>query len=149
MRSVFYTDFANPTREGYTWNADMGRALDEFARGKVVFYFGYAFDLPQILAQAPQMNLEVIPIPQLDNTAPVNVANYWVESVTKKSAHKNEAWDFIRFITSPEGVGAYTQATRQPTPAAWANRDAARGSIACPICRDSPASTKLVSRKRY
>lgn len=112
----FYTDFARPNKEVYTWDKKQGNALKEFVRGKAAFYFGFAYDLPLIQAQAPQMNLEVIPVPQLNEEESINVANYWVESVVNKSKHKNEAWDFVRFITTPEKVKEYTTATRQPTP---------------------------------
>ncbi|PIY93253.1 MAG: hypothetical protein COY69_02650, partial [Candidatus Magasanikbacteria bacterium CG_4_10_14_0_8_um_filter_32_14] len=40
----FYTDFAQPTKEAYSWNEKKPEALDEFIRGKVGFYFGYSYD---------------------------------------------------------------------------------------------------------
>lgn len=112
----FYTDFARATKDVYSWNEKMGSALDAFARGRSVFYFGFAYDLPRVRAKAPQMNFEVIPLPQLNQSSPVNVASYWVESVVKKSKHQNEAWDFIRFMTTSENIKAYTLYTRRPTP---------------------------------
>ena len=112
----FYTDFARPTKDVYTWNDQMENALTEFVRGKVVFYFGYAYDLPRIRARAPQMNLEVLPMFQLNPEDPKNVANYWLESVVKKSKHQDEAWDFVRFITSAQNVKKYTEAVSRPSP---------------------------------
>ena len=112
----FYTDFARDSKEVYTWNNELGDGLTEFIRGKTAFYIGYAFDQPRIRARAPQMRLGVLPIPQLDETRPVNIANYWVESVVAKSKHQQIAWDFVRFITSPENVQAYVNATGQPSP---------------------------------
>lgn len=112
----FYTDFARPTKEAYSWNESQENALSAFARGKVVFYLGFAYDHPRIKAQAPQMELEVIPVPQLNPETPVNVANYWIESVVKRSKHSDDAWDFIRFLTSPDNIAKYTKATNRPTP---------------------------------
>ncbi len=112
----FYTDFARPTKEVYSWNEGLESAFDAFTRGKSVFYFGYAADAGRIRARAPQLPLEVIAVPQLNAEAPVNVASYWMESVVKKSKHPNEAWDFLRFITSPDKIRTYTTATRQPSP---------------------------------
>ena len=112
----FYTDFARQTKEVYSWNEQKPNALDEFVRGKMAFYFGYAYNFPTIKARAPQMNLETIPMFQLNPDNPSNVANYWVESVVKKTTHPNEAWDFVRFITSPENVKKYTTATFRPSP---------------------------------
>ncbi len=112
----FYTDFARATKEAYTWNDTLGNALDAFIANRTVFYIGYSYDYDRIRAQAPQMNVEVIPLPQLNQGAPVNIANYWIESVVKKSTHQNEAWDFVRFLTTPENIKTYTDATRRPTP---------------------------------
>lgn len=112
----FYTDFARPTKESYTWNEKMGSSLDEFVRGRVVFYVGFAFDYDRIRAQAPGMAVEVIAVPQLNPASPSSVASYWVESVVKKSRHQNEAWDFVRFLSLPDNVKTYTEATFRPSP---------------------------------
>ena len=112
----FYTDFARPTKEVYSWNNDLPNALDEFLRGKSAFYLGFAFDHDRIRARAPQMRLGVVPVPQLNEGEPVNVANYWVESVIGKSSDQHIAWDFIRFMADPENVQLYTSVTGQPSP---------------------------------
>ncbi len=110
----FYTSFSRPTKDLYSWNEKMGNALEEFAAGKVAFYFGFAYDRARIVARGPQLPYDVVSVPQL--STPINVANYWVESVVKKSKKQNEAWDFIRFMSQPENIQKYTKATRQPSP---------------------------------
>jgi ABC-type glycerol-3-phosphate transport system substrate-binding protein len=88
----FYTDFANQTRSTYSWNEDMEMALDRFINGSVAFFFGYSYHAPVIKARSPQLNVAVLPMLQLNPEEPINVANYWIQSVTEKSKHKNEAW---------------------------------------------------------
>jgi len=112
----FYTDFARPTKEVYSWNEKQTDAFTAFTQGRAGFFFGFAYDFPRIKSRAPQLAIEVIPVPQLNDNAPVNVANYWVESVVKKTKHRDEAWDFIRFMTTPENIKIYTDATKQPSP---------------------------------
>lgn len=112
----FYTDFANPSKEAYAWNDKQGDAFSAFIRGQSAFYFGYAFDRNRILSRAPGMKLEVIPVPQLNNNRPVNVANFWIEGVTNNAQHKNEAWDFVRFMTNGANVITYVKKTAQPSP---------------------------------
>ncbi|MDP2692616.1 MAG: extracellular solute-binding protein [bacterium] len=112
----FYTDFARPTKDVYSWNAKMANSLDEFARGKSIFYFGFAYDAPRLKARGPQIKYNIVPVPQLSAADPANVANYWIESVVAKSEHKDEAWDFIRYITMPERVLKYVEKTGQPSP---------------------------------
>jgi multiple sugar transport system substrate-binding protein len=94
----FYTSFASPATQAYTWNSKMPSSLESFENGKTAFFFGYAYQIPIIKTQAPKLNFEIAPVPQISN--PINFANYWVETVSKKSAHQNEAWDFILFITT-------------------------------------------------
>jgi len=119
----FYTDFARPDKEAYTWNESQPNALEEFVRGKSVFYFGFGFDYDRIKARAPQMNLAVTPMLQLSSEATINVANYWIETVTKKSKHKNEAWDFIRFLSTPENIKAYSEKAHVPSALRAHNKD--------------------------
>jgi len=112
----FYTDFARPTKEAYSWNESQGDALEAFANGRTAFYIGFAFDAGEIKARSPQINLGVIPLPQLNPGDPKNVANYWVESVVAKSTNQNTAWDFVRFISTPDKIAEYTKATGRLTP---------------------------------
>jgi len=46
----FYTDFANPAKEVYSWNSRMPNSLDAFVEGKLAFFFGYSYHLPIIPA---------------------------------------------------------------------------------------------------
>jgi len=111
----FYTDFANPLKEVYTWNADQPESFDAFTTGKTAFFFGYSYHIPFIRSQAPRLNFEITNMPQIGESRTVNYANYWVESVAKASEHSNWAWDFIQFATGPEQVTSYLEATGKPT----------------------------------
>lgn len=112
----FYTDFARPDKEAYGWNASQDSAYNAFIRGRAVFYFGFGYDYPRIRSAAPQLNIEVLQVPQLNPSKPANVASYWVEAVPRKSIHKDEAWDFVRFLSLPDNIKAYTKNTNQPSP---------------------------------
>lgn len=112
----FYSDFGRPTKEVYSWNGELGSSFDAFVRGRAVFYLGFGYDFPRIRTQAPQLNVEVIPVPQLNQQAPINVANYWVEAVVKKSPNQDVAWDFVRFISHPTNIKVYADSTHQPSP---------------------------------
>jgi len=140
----FYADFADPTRDTYAWNADLGNDLNRFASGAVGFYFGYAYDYPRIKARAPQLNLEILPMLQLNSDDPVNVASYSLECVTAKSTHKNEAWNLINYLTRTQFNKKYLDATGRPT--------ALRGFIASQLTDEklSPfASQVLIAENWY
>lgn len=129
----FYTDFANSGKEVYTWNKKMGDALSAFVQGKTAFYFGYAFDRARIFARAPGMKLQVIPVPQLNKANPVNVSNFWMQSVVKDSKHQNEAWDFIRYMSTAEKVKEYTDKTGQPSPYRAHNKTQVENPVLAPF----------------
>jgi len=111
----FYLDFANPIKNVYSWNDDMNNSLENFMAGKVGMIFGYNYHLPTIKAKAPRLNMAIAPIPQINPGNPVNYSNYWLESVSKRSKHTPEAWDFIIFITKAEQAKKYLAITNRPT----------------------------------
>ncbi|MDD2354183.1 MAG: extracellular solute-binding protein [Patescibacteria group bacterium] len=113
----FYTDFANPTKESYAWNNEMNNSLEMFINGNLALMFGYAYHIPTIKTAAPKLNFSVSKFPQIEGNPPTNInfANYWVETVSKKSKHKNEAWDFIQFMTKAEQAKTYLAKTQKPT----------------------------------
>jgi multiple sugar transport system substrate-binding protein len=112
----FYTDFANPAKEVYSWNSEMENSLNLFIQGKLALFFGYAYHLPEIKTGAPKLNFGVAKLPQIEGSSrQINFANYWVEGVSKKSEHITEAWDFVQFMTSPEQVKKYLDKVKKPT----------------------------------
>ncbi|MFA6393582.1 MAG: extracellular solute-binding protein [Patescibacteria group bacterium] len=111
----FYTDFSNPAKEVYTWNKDMTGSLDMFLSGRLAMMVGYAYHLPTIKSQAPKLKLGIAKLPQIEGSGQtVNFANYWVEVVSKKSGHKDEAWDFIQFAAKAENAKTYLAKTGKP-----------------------------------
>lgn len=111
----FYTDFANSSRDTYSWNEEMSPSLDKFINGSLAFFFGYSYHLPIIKARAPQLNMAVMPMLQLNPEQPVNVANYWVQSVTDKSRYKNEAWSLVNFLTHSKSTKEYLDQSGRPS----------------------------------
>lgn len=103
----FYTDFANPAKEIYSWNIEMDNSLELFKQGKVALMFGYTYMVPQIKATNPKMNLAVAKLPQIEGNTPVNYANYWVESVAAGGKNSDVAWDFLNFASSAEEAKKY------------------------------------------
>lgn len=99
---TFYTDFANPSKETYTWNAQQPNSLDAFVQGKAAFFFGYAYHLPQIKARAPKINLGITKLPQIEGNQVKNFANYWAWTVAKKSKNPEIAWNLLNYLTQPE-----------------------------------------------
>ncbi len=112
----FYTDFASPAKEVYTWNETIQEALNAFANQKAGYFIGYSYHLPLIRSLNPGIDIGISRLPQISTTGKqVNFANYWIETVTRGSKNKNEAWAFIQFATSQNGVEPFLEKARRPT----------------------------------
>jgi len=107
----FYTDFASPTKQVYSWDATQSDALEAFIAGKVAFFFGYSYQRDIISSRASRLNWSVSTLPQVDSVKPTHYANYWVQTVAKRSTHANEAWNFIQFLSHPTVVTSYLQSS--------------------------------------
>jgi len=112
----FYTDFASPTKEVYTWNEKFPNSIDAFAAGQVAMMFGYNHHIPYLEAKRQgKLNYGIAKIPQIEGRPEINFANYWVNTVSKKSKNQNAAWDFIQFATKKTEAKKYLEKTSRPT----------------------------------
>ncbi len=100
---IFYRKFANPSDPVYTWNDSLDNSISAFASGKVAMILAPSwrvFDIKQI---NPALRFKVVPIPQLPGST-VTWASYWVEGVSAKSKYKEQAWEFVKYLTETETV---------------------------------------------
>lgn len=111
---IFYTDFANPGKDVYTWNDQQPNSLDAFIQGKVAFFFGYSYHLPVIRARAPKLNLAMAKMPQIPGNPTVNYANYWAWTVSKKTKSPDLAWNMLNFFRKPDENKKYLDAALRP-----------------------------------
>ena len=52
---------------------------------------------------------------QLNPEQPINVANYWVQSVLDKSKNKNEAWGLLNFLAHSKATKDYLDQSGRPS----------------------------------
>ena len=111
----FYTKFANPASEFFTWNEDLPNSVDAFAQGTAAMMINYAHQIPVLKAKNPFLNFRLAPLPkpsgaQLD----LNYANYWGLAVSNSSLKWDYAWNFaLSFTADPTVVQNYIQATNR------------------------------------
>lgn len=112
----FYTDFANPANNSYTWNGKMNYSFDAFTQGKCSMIFGYSYLANDIKKNQPNLNFAIAKMPQIEGTSrEVNFTNYWVFTVSRLSQNSGTAWDFVKFLTSKLEADKYLKATGKPT----------------------------------
>ncbi|MEK7122906.1 MAG: extracellular solute-binding protein, partial [Patescibacteria group bacterium] len=49
----FYTDFASPQKQVYTWSEEMPESFEAFAQGRTAMFFGYSYHAGQLSSRAP------------------------------------------------------------------------------------------------
>ena len=64
----FYTDFADPNKEVYSWNKSFPNSSDAFSAENLALYFGFASELPSLVNKNPNQNLGVTSFPQIKNS---------------------------------------------------------------------------------
>ena len=112
---TLYTQFATPGSGYYTWNDSLGNDLSNFENGNVGMIIGYAADLAGTETAAPNLNVGVAPVPQVDPTNAVNFPNYWGIAVTRTAIDPQMAWNFAYFAAT-DAISAqnYSAATSLP-----------------------------------
>lgn len=60
----FYTQFADPAKNIYSWNTALPLSRDAFTAGDLALYFGYASELSNIYERNPNLNFDVALMPQ-------------------------------------------------------------------------------------
>lgn len=111
----FYTAFANPDKDAYSWNENMPNALEAFTSSKVAFFLGYYYHLKQIKNLNPHLNFDLTYLPQVNLENKINYPNYWIETVSKNSTNPDLAWQLLLFLSKEDNLKKYLEATEKPT----------------------------------
>ncbi len=91
----FYTSFS--LDQNNVWDSTLDPSILAFSKGNLAMFFGYSWDFFTIKAFNPNLNFQIVPVPQLSNQQ-VNLASYWASGVSAKSAHQKEALQFVKFL---------------------------------------------------
>lgn len=98
---IFYRKFADPSDPVYTWSETLDNSIVAFANARVAMILApswRAFDIRQI---NPSLRFTIAPVPQLPGNT-ITWASYWVEGVSAKSKYLEQAWVFVKYLTSRE-----------------------------------------------
>lgn len=101
----YYVSFASGDTR--VWDDTLPDSIQAFAAGKVAFIFAPSWRALDIQALNPSLRWKVYPVPQLrGEDDPVTWANFWVEGVSKTSAHPEEAWKLVKYLASSQAQQA-------------------------------------------
>ena len=98
---TFYTGFVtDPKRK--VWDRDLPNSTTMFASGRLGFYFAPSWRAHELRVANPNLKFKVVMVPQLSSQRQVGWASFWGEAVSKYSKNSEEAWKFVKFLTSAE-----------------------------------------------
>lgn len=103
LRSLlFYTDFANKSKQVYTWDLQQDYSIDAFAEGDTAMMLHYSYQKETIKAKNPRLRFGIAAMPQIADSKIVNFAAYWPFAVSNRSSNPDLSWQFLRHLTGQE-----------------------------------------------
>ncbi len=104
----FYTSFADPTSDQYSWNNGLENDLKLFTAGKLAFYIGLASELPTIAEKNPNLNMDITYIPSLKTGGKKMVyGDMYGWGINKFSKNTNLAVRVLPEMTSNQFIANY------------------------------------------
>jgi len=95
----FYTSMMS---EHNIWKNDFPEATTAFVNEQVSMIFVPSWQLLDILASSPGMDIGVAPVPQALANSPVTWGSFWMYVVPKNSDATGTAWNFLEFLAGED-----------------------------------------------
>lgn len=121
------------------WDESLPDSTIAFGQGKLAMYFGPSRMAYEVAKINSNLRFKTIPLPQLAKNFPtdpdVTYATYWVQGVWDKSANKDEAWKFLKYLSERASLERLNRERKTVKNFEWASprMDMARIYIQDPI----------------
>lgn len=79
-----------------------------FASGKIAMYLSGIYDVPEIVKVNPDLNFACVMVPTQNGAERSTILGGWSVGIAECSENKEAAWEFVKFLTSPEVAAQYT-----------------------------------------
>lgn len=79
-----------------------------FASGKIAMYLSGIYDVPEIIKANPDLNFACAMVPTANGAERSTILGGWSVGIAECSENKEAAWEFVKFLTSPEIAKLYT-----------------------------------------
>ena len=79
-----------------------------FASGKIAMYMSGIYDAPEIIKANPDLNFACAMVPTQNGAERSSILGGWSVGIAECSKTKEAAWEFVKFLTSPEVAALYT-----------------------------------------
>lgn len=115
----FYTEFADPSKDDYSWNRALPDAQQAFIAGDLALYIGYASEAPALTRGNPNLNFGIAPLPQvLSADADLNTmsaARVWGFAAARTSKNPSAAVTVAAALATAANSQAFSTALGIPS----------------------------------
>jgi len=121
----FYTGFADPSSDYYSWNRALPDAKQAFATGELALYVGYASERANIANSNPNLNFGLAPLPQIRSgtVGTMDTARVYALAASRASANPSAAITVAAALATTANAQALSTALGLPS----ARRDVLSG----------------------
>ncbi len=111
----FYTEFANPTKSGYSWNRSLPSAPDMFVAGDLAVYFGFASEYNTLMKRNPNLRFGVAALPQIEgNSTRVAYGNIVGIAIARTASNVQGALAIAQKLSGKSAVALISGALSLP-----------------------------------
>ncbi len=111
----FYTNFANPVKDFYSWNRSMSSSQNSFLSGDLAVYFGLAGELFDLRAKNPNLNFDVASFPQIKNASvKITFGKMNALAINKNSKSVQGAFTVAMALTAKDSIDSLTNILNLP-----------------------------------
>ena len=111
----FYTQFADPAKNIYSWNTALPLSRDAFTAGDLALYFGYASELNNLYTRNPNLNFDVALMPQSQSSiADVTYGEVYGLSILKSSSNVTATANAIVTLASSAAQTIWSSVSGYP-----------------------------------
>lgn len=111
----FYTGFADPNKNTYTWNRSLRSSKEVFLSGDSALYIGFAGEARDLRRRNPNLNFDFVEIPQLENVSKKTVfADLTGLAVLRSSRNQRDAFNTVFELTGRDAVGIWSRIAGEP-----------------------------------
>ncbi|MDQ3014562.1 MAG: extracellular solute-binding protein [bacterium] len=114
----FYTEFANPVKEVYSWNKSLPNSTVYFTSNRLGIYFGFASEAELIRQRNPNLNWGVTTVPQADPRLGLVNSTYgrmYGMSLSATSPNIQYASSIVSLLTSKDALTLWSQLSKLPS----------------------------------
>jgi len=101
----FFTDYSNPKKSVYSWNRSLPRSKQFFLSEDLATYFGFASEYNDIKEKNPNLNFDVVMMPQIvDAKVKSTYGELYGFALMKSSSNLVQAYNLISMLIGADSV---------------------------------------------